>query len=109
MMCPLLCHMDFLMYLSSQQKQQLIDLPLLYGVDFSFFFFSFLSSFFLFSLFGSKIYIVKIVPYTIWIVRDKARYRLLYCALLTRYLDIMYIDLLSKILDGISVFSSVFF
>ena len=102
--------MDFLTYLCLQQKQHVIpiDLPLYYGVDFSFFsfffFFSVFLSFSFFFFFESKNYIVEIVPYTIWTVRDKARCRLLYCALLTRYLDIVYIDLLSKKLGGIFPF-----
>jgi hypothetical protein len=49
-----------------------------------------------------KNFIVEFIPFVIWIVRDKVRCWP-YHALLTRYLAIVYIDLLTKILGGISV------
>ena len=47
---------------------------------------------------------VDFISLAVWIVRDKVRCRL-YRVLLTRYLALVYIDLLTKILGGISVVS----
>ena len=49
-----------------------------------------------------KNFIVEFIPFVIWIVRDKVRCWP-YHALLTRYLAIVYIDLLTKILDGVFI------
>ena len=114
---------DFLMYYISHQKQR--DYSFFYNIDFLFlsFFFSlysiyplFFSFYFLFSPFHNlltqnykkmldwKNFNVDFISLAVWIVRDKVRCWL-YCVLLTRYLALVYIDLLTKILGGISVVS----
>src|ERR1043165_9211880 len=106
------------MYYMSQQKQQEVVNNNLYFYHIDFFSLFSLSSllflsfsfllfpFFLFLFYNPfiqiykkmldwKNFIVEYISVIIWIVRDKARCRP-YRALLTRYLAIVYIDLLTK-------------
>ena len=126
-MWPPLCSTDFLAYFVPHQKQQLVasyNLFFFYiGLFSLFFLFPFFCNcfvFFLLSLFllffirnlllqihkkivDRKNFNVDVLSFVIWIVRDKVSGSL-YHAPLTRHLAIVYIDLLTKILGGISVF-----